>query len=84
VLSTFVRQKLRAFVVKENAAEPLAMNELVAAGRVTPVLGPAFPLADGAAAIAAFEAPHLTFVSCEHGRERTADLPPVAPARHAR
>ena len=55
VLSAFVPQKLRAFVVKENAAELLAMNELVTAGRVTPVLGPAFPLVDGAAAVTAFE-----------------------------
>jgi NADPH:quinone reductase-like Zn-dependent oxidoreductase len=55
VLSTFVSQKLRAFVVKENAAELLRMNELVAAGRVRPVLGPTFPLRDGAVAIAAFE-----------------------------
>ena len=45
VLSAFVPQKLAAFVVKENASELLTMNELVAAGKVTPVLGPAFPLA---------------------------------------
>jgi len=31
------------------------MNELVAAGKVRPVLGPTFPQRDGAAAIAAFE-----------------------------
>jgi NADPH:quinone reductase-like Zn-dependent oxidoreductase len=55
VLSAFVPQKLRAFVVKENSAELLTMNDLVTAGRVTPVLGPVFPLADGAAAIATFE-----------------------------
>ena len=55
ILSAFVPQKLAAFVVKENASELLTMNELVAAGRVTPVLGPAFPLAAGAAAVAAFE-----------------------------
>jgi NADPH:quinone reductase-like Zn-dependent oxidoreductase len=54
-LSVFVSQKLVAFVVKENARELLRMNELVTAGKVTPVLGPTFPLADGAAAIAAFE-----------------------------
>ena len=55
VLSAFVPQKLVAFVVKENAGELLQMNELIAAGKVTPVLGPAFALADGAAAVAAFE-----------------------------
>src|SRR5919199_1196368 len=56
VLSAFVPQKLTAFVVKENAGELLAMNELIAAGRVTPVLGATFPLAAGADAVAAFEA----------------------------
>jgi len=55
VLSAFVSQKLVAFVVKENAGELLKMNELVAAGKITPVLGPAFPLPKGAAAVAAFE-----------------------------
>jgi NADPH:quinone reductase-like Zn-dependent oxidoreductase len=55
-LSLFVPQKLAAFVVKENAAELLTMNELVAAGKVTPILGPAFSLVDGPAAITAFEA----------------------------
>jgi NADPH:quinone reductase-like Zn-dependent oxidoreductase len=49
-------QKLTAFVVKENAGELLAMNELIAAGRVKPVLGASFPLAAGADAVAAFEA----------------------------
>jgi NADPH:quinone reductase-like Zn-dependent oxidoreductase len=56
VLSPFVSQKLTAFVVKENARELVTMNELVAAGKVTPVLGPSFALQDGAAAVAAFEA----------------------------
>jgi len=55
VLSAFVPQKLRAFVVKENASELVKMNELVAAGKVSPVVGQAFPLAEGAAAVAAFE-----------------------------
>ena len=55
LLSVFVNQTLVAFVVKENARELLRMNELVAAGEVVPVLGPTYPLADGAGAIAAFE-----------------------------
>lgn len=55
VLSAFVPQRLGAFVVKENVGELLKMNELVAAGSVAPVLGPAFPLPEGAAAVAAFE-----------------------------
>lgn len=58
VLSAFVPQKLGAFVTKERAADLLTMNEFVTAGRVTPVLGPAFPLVDGAAAVAAFETGH--------------------------
>ena len=56
LLSAFVPQKLTAFVVKENAGELLALNELVAAGKVRPVLGATFPLAAGADAVAAFEA----------------------------
>ena len=55
VLSPFVPQKLGAFVVREHADELLRMNGLVAGGKVVPVSGPVFPLADGAAAIAAFE-----------------------------
>jgi len=54
-MSVVVPQQLGAFVVKENAGDLRAMNELVAAGKVTPVLGPTFPLADGAHAVAAFE-----------------------------
>jgi NADPH:quinone reductase-like Zn-dependent oxidoreductase len=56
VLSAFVPQKLVVFVAKEDARELVTMNELIAAGRVTPVLGPTFSLPDGAAAVAAFEA----------------------------
>jgi NADPH:quinone reductase-like Zn-dependent oxidoreductase len=55
VLSTFVSQKLGAFVVKENADELRRINELVAAGQVRPIMGPAFTLEDGARAVAAFE-----------------------------
>jgi NADPH:quinone reductase-like Zn-dependent oxidoreductase len=55
MLNPFVRQKLVAFVVKESARELLTMNDLVAAGKVTPVVGQAFPLSDGASAVTAFE-----------------------------
>ena len=55
ISSPFVPQKLIAFVVKEDARELVEMNELVAAGKVIPVLGPTFPLPDAAAAITAFE-----------------------------
>lgn len=39
LLSAFVPQELVAFVVKEHARELLTMNELVAAGKVTPSSG---------------------------------------------
>jgi NADPH:quinone reductase-like Zn-dependent oxidoreductase len=55
LLSPFVPQKLAAFVAKEDARELLAINELVSDGKVRPVLGSTFPLADGAHAVAAFE-----------------------------
>ncbi len=55
ILTHFVPQKLGAFVVKENSGELLAMNELVATGKAAPILGRTFALADGAAAVAAFE-----------------------------
>jgi NADPH:quinone reductase-like Zn-dependent oxidoreductase len=55
ILSVFVRQRLGAFVVKENAGDLETVNQLVAAGRVTPVLGPTFPLAEARRAVAAFE-----------------------------
>jgi NADPH:quinone reductase-like Zn-dependent oxidoreductase len=56
LLSPFVRQRLKAFVVKENARELLAMNELVAEGKVKPIVGAVFPLADAAHAVETFEA----------------------------
>jgi NADPH:quinone reductase-like Zn-dependent oxidoreductase len=56
LLSPFVRQRLKSFVVKENARELLALNELVADGKVTPVLGASFSLADAAHAVETFEA----------------------------
>lgn len=56
ILSAFVSQDLVPFVVRENSAELAAMNDLVAHGKVTPVLGATYPLADGKAAVADFEA----------------------------
>ena len=55
ILTHFVPQKLGAFVVKENSGELIRMNELVVTGKVTPVLGRAFALPDGVAAVEAFE-----------------------------
>lgn len=56
LLSAFVPQRLVVFVVKESAEELVRMNELVAAGLVAPVMADSYPLADGVAAVAAFEA----------------------------
>jgi NADPH:quinone reductase-like Zn-dependent oxidoreductase len=56
ILSAFVSQKLVAFVVKEGSAELAAMSDLVARGKVTPVLGAAYSLDDGKTAVADFEA----------------------------
>lgn len=56
LLSRFVAQRLVAFVVKESATELLLLNELVAAGKVTPVVGSVFPLEEGARGIATFAA----------------------------
>ena len=50
LLSAFVPQNLGAFVVKENAEDLRKLNELIAAGKLAPVLGPTFALADGASA----------------------------------
>jgi NADPH:quinone reductase-like Zn-dependent oxidoreductase len=55
VQSAFAAQNLATFVAKENATELHRLNELIAAGKVAPILGPTFPLRDGAKAIAAFE-----------------------------
>ncbi|MFD8415767.1 zinc-binding dehydrogenase [Streptomyces sp. NPDC059650] len=46
VLSPFVRQRLTMFVVKTRRADLEALNELVGAGRLTPVVGATHPLAD--------------------------------------
>jgi NADPH:quinone reductase-like Zn-dependent oxidoreductase len=56
LLSPFVRQSLRAFVAKENAQTLEAVNDLVAAGKVRPLLGKNYPLVGAADAITALEA----------------------------
>ena len=55
LLSPFVRQSLRAFVAKENTETLEAVNDLVAAGKVRPVLGRKYPLVEAADAIRALE-----------------------------
>jgi NADPH:quinone reductase-like Zn-dependent oxidoreductase len=48
----FARQRLRPFLSLEKHADLGALADLVAAGRVTPVVGRTYPLADAAAALA--------------------------------
>jgi NADPH:quinone reductase-like Zn-dependent oxidoreductase len=50
-LSLFVSQRLRFFVVKENASTLLKANELIAAGRLAPSLGRTYSLRDAAEAV---------------------------------
>ncbi|MFK0254261.1 NAD(P)-dependent alcohol dehydrogenase [Streptomyces sp. NPDC090445] len=45
-LSPFVRQRLAMLVAKTRRADLEALNALVEAGRMTPVVGAAYPLAD--------------------------------------
>ncbi|MFC4783594.1 NAD(P)-dependent alcohol dehydrogenase [Nocardioides sp. MAHUQ-72] len=46
LLSPFVHQRLGFFVAKEDAATLAAVNDLVAAGKVRPVLDRSYPLAE--------------------------------------
>jgi NADPH:quinone reductase-like Zn-dependent oxidoreductase len=55
LLNVFVPQKLGFFVVKERAKELLQVNELVEYGKVRPVMGKSFAIADAAAAVSTFE-----------------------------
>ena len=56
LLSPFVGQSLRAFVAKENTETLQALNDLVAQGKVRPVLGGTYPLTEAADAVTALEA----------------------------
>ncbi len=51
VVSLFVRHKLRPFVSTTKTDDLLALADLVAAGKVTPVVDRTFPLAETAAAL---------------------------------
>jgi NADPH:quinone reductase-like Zn-dependent oxidoreductase len=51
VLSRFVGQQLATFMCSENAADLLVLAELIAAGKVTPVVDKTYPLSQAAAAI---------------------------------
>ena len=51
LLSPFVGQKLGTFIASENAADLVALRELIEAGKVTPAVDRTYPLAEAAAAI---------------------------------
>jgi NADPH:quinone reductase-like Zn-dependent oxidoreductase len=51
LLSLFVGQRLRALVNSENAADLVALTELIEAGKVTPAVERSYPLAEAAVAI---------------------------------
>lgn len=55
LLSPFVGQTLTNFIAKENAETLLVLNELIEAGKVTPVVDRTYPLAEAADAIRYFE-----------------------------
>ncbi|MPZ93230.1 MAG: zinc-binding dehydrogenase, partial [Actinobacteria bacterium] len=50
-LSLFSRQKLRPFLSRENRDDLLALAELIAAGKLTPVIDRAYPLSQAAEAL---------------------------------
>ena len=58
LLSPFVPQTLRTFVVKEDARYLLKLNPLLAAGTVAPILDRTYPLNDTASAIRYLESEH--------------------------
>ena len=51
LLSPFVGQKLGTFISSENAADLVALRELIESGRVAPAIDRVFPLGETAAAI---------------------------------
>jgi NADPH:quinone reductase-like Zn-dependent oxidoreductase len=52
LLSPFLRQHLRMFIAKENAADLVVLAGMVEAGTLTPVVDRSFPLDQAAAAVA--------------------------------
>ena len=57
-LSPFVGQRLRMFVAKVRGADLAALAELIEAGKVTPVIDRAYPLAETSEALRYLEAGH--------------------------
>jgi len=52
LLSPLVRQKLATFIASENAADLVALRDLVEAGDVRPAVDLTYPLSEAAAAVA--------------------------------
>ena len=55
LLSPFVGQKLGTFIAKENATDLLALNELIEAGKLAPVIDRTFPLSEAPEALRQLE-----------------------------
>jgi NADPH:quinone reductase-like Zn-dependent oxidoreductase len=51
LLSPFIGQKLGTFIASENAADLVALRELIEAGKLTPAIDRIYPLAEAPAAI---------------------------------
>jgi NADPH:quinone reductase-like Zn-dependent oxidoreductase len=58
LLSPVVGQKLGTFVAKERAADLLTLNELIEAGKVTPVVDRRFPLSEAPDALRQLQTGH--------------------------
>ncbi len=58
VLSVFVRQTLRPFVTSENAVDLEVLNELIEAGKITPVIDSIYPLSETPSAFAHYGEGH--------------------------
>ena len=58
VLSRFVGQRMLSFLATINKADLLALNDLVEAGKIVPVVDRTFPLSQAAAAIGYLETGH--------------------------
>ncbi|MGC4121242.1 MAG: NAD(P)-dependent alcohol dehydrogenase [Myxococcales bacterium] len=60
LLSLVVAQRLRPFISLPNTANLLALRALLESGKVKPVVGKAYPLAEARAAFAEFGRGHVT------------------------
>jgi NADPH:quinone reductase-like Zn-dependent oxidoreductase len=59
VMSPFVRQNLRRYLVKPNHEDLVFVKELVESGKLRPVIDKTYPLSETAAALAYIEAAHV-------------------------